>query len=98
MAKYLLLWEVDTTRVPEDPKERGAGWSVLIAMTKQDLQKGIMKDWGAFVGEINGYVVAEGSEIEIGKMIQQYIPFVTFKTRAVGSVSQVDEIVKALSK
>ena len=97
MAKFLMLWEVDTTRVPIDPKERGAGWGALIAMVKQDLEKGRLKDWGAFVGEINGYAVAEGTELEIGNMVQQYIPFVNFKTHPIASVDQVDQITKALS-
>ncbi len=88
---------MDNTRAPVDPKERGGAYQLLIAMVKQDMQKGIMKDWGSFVGELNGYGVAEGTEVEIGNMMQQYIPFVTFKTRAVASLSQVDEISKALS-
>ncbi len=97
MGKYLLLWEADNARIVEDAKERGAGLLMLTAMVKQDLQKGIMKDWGEFVGEANGYIVAEGTEVEIGKMIQQYAPFITFKTRAVGSLSQLEEVLKALS-
>lgn len=96
MGKYLMLWEMDNARVPVDPKERGGGFQLLTAMVNQDIQKGKLKDWGAFVGEMNGYAVAEGTEVEIGNTIQQYVPFVTFKTRAVASVSQVDEMIKAL--
>ena len=47
MGKYLVLWEVDQTKIPIDPKERGAGWSFLMAMIRQDIEKGITKDWGA---------------------------------------------------
>jgi len=97
MAKYLMLWEMDNARTPVDPKERGAGYQLLVAMVKQDIQKGVMKDWGGFVGELDGYAIVEGTEVEIGNTIQQYIPFVTFKTRAVASVSQVEEVLKALS-
>ena len=96
MGKYLMLWELDTTRVPVDPKERGSGFELLMGAVKQDIQKGLMKDWGGFVGELNGYGVAEGSEVEIGNMMQQYVPFVSFKLHAIASVSQVDELVKAL--
>ena len=97
MAKYLLLWEADNARASVDAKERGTGYLLLTAMVKQDLQKGIMKDWGKFVGETNGYAVAEGTEVEIGNVIQQYVPFITFKTHAVASVSQVEQVLKALS-
>lgn len=98
MGKYLLLWEIDRTKAPVSPKERGAGWNALMAMVKQDIQKGITKDWGAFVGEINGYTVVEGSETEIGIMVQQFVPFVQFKVHPIASVGQVDEIIKALTK
>ena len=40
MGKYLLLWEVDRARIPIDPKERGAGWGMLMAMVRQDKEKG----------------------------------------------------------
>ena len=98
MGKYLLLWEMDTSKVPISPKERGTAWSPLVDMVKQDIEKGRMKDWGAFVGEINGYAVVEGTEVEIGNFIHQYVPFVNFKAHAISSVSQVDEIINALSK
>jgi len=56
-----------------------------------------MKDWGAFVGEINGYAVAEGTEVEIGNLVQRYVPFVFFKVQPVASLSQVVEVTKRLS-
>ena len=98
MGKYLMLWEIDTTKVPVSPKERGAGWNTLMQMVKQDIKKGMTKDWGAFVGEINGYSVAEGTEVEIGNMLQQFAPFVRFKVHPIASVSQVEEVIKALIK
>jgi hypothetical protein len=97
MAKYLILWEVDQTKVPIAPQERGAGWSALMNMVKQDIEKGISKDWGAFLGELNGYAIAEGTELEVMNMLQQYVPFVLFEVHPIASVSQVDEMIKALS-
>ena len=92
-----MLWEMDNARTPVDPKERGAGYQLLVAMVKQDIQKGVMKDWGGFVGELDGYAIVEGTEVEIGNMVQQYVPFVSFKVHPVASLSQVGEVVKALS-
>ncbi len=97
MGKYLLLWEVDQTKVPVSSQERGTGWGALLDMVKQDMQKGVTKDWGAFVGEINGYTVAEGTEEEIGDMVQRYVPFVHFKVHPVASLSQTVEVIKRLS-
>jgi len=98
MGKYLLLWEVDRTKVPVNPKERMAGWNVLLEMFKQDIKKGLVKDWGTFVGEEFGYAVDEGSEVEVMNACQQYSPYVHFKVHPIASVSQVEEMIKALTK
>ena len=98
MARYLLLWEVDAGKAPLDPKERGAALSMLVAMVEADQKKGIMKDWGSFVGELNGYSVVEGTEVEIGTMVQQYIPFVLFKTHPIASLGQVKDVVTAMQQ
>lgn len=96
MGKYLLLWEIDPTRVPVDRKERAAAWGSQIELVKQDIQKGLTKDMGAFVGELNGYSVVEGTEVEIANLTSQY-PFTRFKTHAVASVSQIEEFLKTLA-
>lgn len=96
MGKYLLLWQLDSDRVPVDPNERAAGWTGLMEMVKQDLEKGVSKDWGAFVGEGGGYAIAEGTETEVSIMTQQYSPYVQFETHPVMSVNQVEDMLKAL--
>lgn len=97
MGRYLLLWDLDMSRVPVSPQERAAGWSMLTGMVKEDMKKGALKDWGSFVGEMKGYAVVEGTEVEIGNFIQRYVPYVSFKTHAVASLGQVDEIIKNLA-
>jgi hypothetical protein len=96
MGKYLVLWEVDQTKIPLDPKERGEGWSFLMAMIRQDIEKGITKDWGSFLGESSGYAVNEGTELEVMKSLQQFVPFCTFKVHPIASESQVNEMIKGL--
>jgi hypothetical protein len=98
MAKYLLLWEIDQTRIPVDPKERGAAWTVLLNMVKQDIEKGSTLDWGSFAGETNGYSVVEGTEVEIMMLTTQYSPYVSFTVHPVASVSQVEELLEAMSQ
>jgi hypothetical protein len=98
MGKYLYLWEIDRTKIPVDAKERGVGFSMLMEMVKEDIKKGITKDWGVFAGEHNGYSVVEGTELEIMNQVQKYTPFVYFKTYPIASVAQVDEMIKVLNK
>ena len=97
MGRYLTIWEVDQTKIPIDPKERGEAWSLLMAMVKQDIEKGITKDFGAFVGETGGYAVYEGTELEVMNTIQQYIPYCIFKMHPIATESQVNEMIKALT-
>lgn len=96
MGKYLVLWEVVQTQIPMDPKERGEGWSMLMAMIRQDIEKGLTKDWGAFVGESNGYSVNEGTELEVMSSLQQYVPFCTFKVYPIATENMVNEMIKGL--
>jgi hypothetical protein len=97
MGKYLVLWEVDRSRVPVDAKERGTAWGLLMDMVKKDIQAGITKDWGAFVGETNGYAIDEGTEVEVGNTLMQYAPYVNFEVHPIASVAQVGDIIKKMS-
>jgi len=97
MGRYLVLWEIDSSRSPVNAKEMAAGWSLLTEMVKQDLKSGITKDHGAFVGEINGYSVLEGTEVEVTSTLAKYAPYVHFKLHAVVSVAQTSEILKKMS-
>ena len=92
-----MIWNLNLALTPVNPKERGAGFELLMSMVKQDIEKGLSKDWGNFVGEGSGYCIAEGSEVEINKMVQQYAPYVTFKTHPVVSLEQVDEVIKSMT-
>lgn len=97
IGRYLVLWEVDRTKIPIDPKERAAGWGALMAMVREDREKGLTTSWGGFIGESNGYSVFEGAELEVMNALQRYVPFVIFKVHPVSSEAQVNEMIKALS-
>jgi hypothetical protein len=97
MGKYLILWEVDQNKIPVDPKERAEGWGMLMAMVRQDIEKGLTKDWGSFVGETSGYSINEGTEVEVMKGLQQYVPFCIFKVYPIATENQVNEMIKTLT-
>jgi hypothetical protein len=42
MGKYLLLWELDRTKIPVDLKERGGEFGALMKVIKQDLKEGLL--------------------------------------------------------
>jgi hypothetical protein len=96
MGKYLILWEIDPTKAAVSPQERGAAWGAFMAMIRQDIKRGVVKDWGTFVGETKGYSVADGTEVEISRLNQQYFPFVLFKVHPIASVDQIEAVVNSL--
>ncbi len=98
MGKYLVTWEIDQSKIPVNPQERANAWLALLSMTKQDMQTGLVKDWGTLVGELSGYTINEGSEVDVGKLTQKYVPFLTFKVHQILSLAQVEEVLKSLSK
>ena len=97
MAKYHLTWSLDGARVPVDAKERGDAWGLMMAAIKQYMENGLIKDWGAFTSEGQGYCIVEGTNLEIMKMTELYVPYIKFETRPVSSVEEVNELIQHLS-
>jgi hypothetical protein len=68
-----------------------------MAMVENDLEKGTMQDWGAFPGENRGYLIFEGSNLELMKMTGQYTPYVAFETHPVANVLEVKDFLKTMA-
>ena len=96
MGKYLMLWDMNRNLIPIDPHERGQGYAALMEFVQQDIEVGLTKDWGCYVGQGNGYAIVEGTEVEISKMVQRYSPYCEFSTHPVASLDQMNEVIKAL--
>ncbi len=97
MSKFLILWETDTCRIPENPEEQMALFARLMDMVREDFKIG-MVDWGEFAGGHTGYAISEGTEQEIALALMKYSPYVKFVVHPVLSASQVEENMKALSQ
>jgi hypothetical protein len=97
MSTYLLIWNLNPNYIAEDPVKRGTQWKQLMGMVEEDIKKGITKSWGSFIAESGGYTVVEGTELDINMMVQQYSPYVEFKTHACASVEQTKKMLDALT-
>jgi hypothetical protein len=97
MGRYLLLWEADESKIPVTPEERKVGWQMATQMVEQDIKDGLVKDYGAFVGQPNGFTIAEGTREEIMKMTIKFMPFFRFKVIPVASIDQVKEAINAIA-
>lgn len=96
MGRFLVMWETDESKIPIDPAERKAGWLGLIEMTKQDIKKGLIKDWGVFLGRTKGFNVLDGTEEEVLNTTLKYIPFIRFKVYNLLSIEKLEEGIKAM--
>ncbi|VVB84973.1 Uncharacterised protein [uncultured archaeon] len=95
MTKFLTLWELDRTRIPDSPEEQMQYYAMLLNMIKEDMKNGRTLEFGAFVGGFKGYVIREGTEQEIHMEISKYAKFTKYKTFPFLEVSQLEEMFKA---
>lgn len=98
MGRYLITWELDATRIPVNPKERGELWAPMVEMVREGMKRGTTKEWGTFIGEMKGYSVAEGTELEIANLLQQWVPFVNFTTHPIMSLDEMAKVIENLTK
>ena len=98
MGRYLMTWEIDTSKLPISREERAAAWKPMIDMVKDGIRDGRIKQWGTFVGELKGFSIAEGTEEEIGYFNQQWVPFVSFTSHAFATVEDVGKMIENLGK
>jgi hypothetical protein len=96
MAKYLILIKFNETLWPKDPKESAALLGKMMAITKQDLKSGQLKDYGYYLGGGNGYAISVQSPEDIQKVAMQFSPYVTFEVHPVFSITEVETIWKSL--
>ena len=97
MGRYLVLWQLDKSKMPVNPKERAAAYTPLVAMVKQSVEMGKVKDWGTFAGEGRGYNIFEGTELELSLQLEQYVPFADFEVHPLMSLGQVEEMIKVMT-
>ena len=98
MTKFLTLWEIDRSRIPDSPEEQIRYHTMLLNMIKEDMKSGRTLEFGMFVGGFEGYVIREGTEQEIHMEISKYAKFTIHKTYPILEISQLDEMLKAPSK
>ena len=96
MTKFITLFELDRTRIPDSPEEQMQYFTMLQDMVKEDMKNGRTRDFGAFVGDLGGFIIREGTEQEIEMEIIKYYKFITnHRTYAFLDTGQLEELNKA---
>jgi hypothetical protein len=96
MARYMVLWEVEASRIPEDPKTKKALLLGFQELVKKQLKEDIVKEWGAFAGEGSGYIIVEGNVVRLHSITEGWVPFVKFTTKVIMTIDEVNKATKAL--
>ena len=96
MARYLVLWEVDESKIPLDPNVRRESWLQAIKMTREDMKSGSLKEYGAFLGQTKGFNIDEGTEEEIAKRIMKYIPLCRFQIIPLITLDQLEKAIESI--
>lgn len=94
MGRYLSLWEIDSSKLPADPKEQFELFNRLQNMVKEDIKNGKIIGFGMFLDGYSGYAIDEGTEEEVALLVMKYYPFVKCKLQQVISTDQMDGIMK----
>jgi uncharacterized protein YciI len=96
MAKYLITWESDMSRMSTDPKEQAAMRMKMLEMIKQNLKEGRLIDWGTFLGGYKGYAIGQGNALDMAMGVAKFSPYVKFEVQEVLSVDEMLEAMKSL--
>jgi len=91
MSRYLNLWEINYSQFPTDPKEIETLMSQAREWVDQNISKGFITSWGAFLTGGKGYSVFEGSPSEVYKATQKFSPYFTSQIHEVLSVDELPE-------
>jgi hypothetical protein len=97
MTKFLTLWELDRTRIPDSPEEQLHYYAMMLDMINEDMKNGRTREFGAFVGGFKGFVIREGNEQEIYMEISKYAKFTNHTTYPFLEIGQLKELLKAQS-
>ena len=98
MAKYLITWESDMSRVSTDPQEQAAMSMKMMEMTKEILKEGKLLDWGVFLGGFKGYAIGQGSASEMAIGMARFAPYINFDVQEVLSVDEMMEAMKSMAQ
>ena len=97
MGRYLVLWEADESKIPISSEERKIGRQMATELVEEYIKDGLVKDYGAFLGQPNGFIIANGTRNDIINMTIKFMPFFRFKVIPIASIDQIKEVIKTIA-
>ncbi|MCC6341874.1 MAG: hypothetical protein IT166_06735 [Bryobacterales bacterium] len=96
MARYLMLWELDKSRIPEELEKRKAQHLGFQEIVRQQMKSGEISQWGAYAGETKGFCIVEGSAEDVHKLTGRWVPWVSFEVKELLTIEQVGKATAAM--
>jgi hypothetical protein len=95
MTKYFSKWKGSPIAYSIPAQEWAKIVPKLYDAVKAGMDSGVVKDWQEFAGSSEGYMVWEGSEMQVVADIAKYRPYIEFEPIiALMSLAQVVESTK----
>jgi hypothetical protein len=91
MSRYLAIWEPNLSRWPTDPNEAAKLRSESREWVNQNISKGLITSWGAFMNGSKGYAVFEGNAPDVYKEAHKFDPYYIIDLHEVLSVDELRE-------
>lgn len=91
MSKYLVIWATNQSEMSANPEEAAKILSGAKEWVQQNIDKGFLKSWGAFLNVTKGYGVWECDPVDLYKENQKFTPYFTCEIHEVLSVDEIPQ-------
>ena len=95
MTKNLIIWKVNPNLWPTAPEEGLKLQLGMMQMVKEDISKGVHKDWGMSINGSMGYAISELAEKELYATMMRFMPYIAFE---IYPVLSADDVINILQK
>jgi hypothetical protein len=98
MPRYLVIWEMDRSKIPADPKEHMMLMKNLSDMTKKWLKDNPGSQWGMSLDAGRGYALHTSAETwqDMSKHLLSFGPYIKGDFMQVLSIEEADEVLKSM--
>jgi hypothetical protein len=98
MPRYLVLWEMDMSKMPTDTTEQAMLLQKMSAMTKQWLKDRPGAQWGMSLDASRGFALHTSAETwkDMAKHFMSFKPYIKGDHFEVLSIEEADEVLKSM--
>lgn len=97
MTRYLVNWKAVNSRIAEKQEDRIAQRTAFTQLVQEALKdkSGPLKDWGTIPDGTRGYAIFEGSEADMARMANMFLPHIEFEPYPIITADQFMEVLKS---